>query len=172
MRFEDYPRIAIIGCPGSGKSTLARQIAAKTGHPVIHLDYERFFPGWVELSREECIAKHSQWIQGERWIIDGCYFRGTMEARFATADLVIYLDLPRMLRLFRVIRRLWQPRPDLRPGVRESPAPLKDHLNMYWSILTKDKKKNAPRILALHEKYPDVQFLHLRSRKAVRELIE
>ena len=111
-------------------------------------------------------------MQGERWIIEGINFGGTMEARFAAADLVIYLDLPRALRLFRVIRRQWQPRPDLRPGVRESPAPLRDYLQMFWSILAKDKRKNAPRIYALHEKYPEVLFIRLHTRRAVRAFLE
>ena len=62
MQLSEYSRIAILGCSGSGKSTLARQIAAQTGHAVIHLDYELYFPGWEELPREECIAKHQQWL--------------------------------------------------------------------------------------------------------------
>ncbi|MCL2195826.1 MAG: hypothetical protein FWB76_07755 [Oscillospiraceae bacterium] len=165
MDLSAYNRIAILGGSGSGKSTLARNIAAMTGHPVIYLDYEKFFPGWVELSREEAMEKHAQWLLGERWIIEGGGFYGTMESRYAAADLAIFLDLPRVLRLFRVIRRLRQPRPELRPGVKQSDATLNEHFAALWRILRHCRREH---VLALHEQYPQVKFIRLTTRKAVR----
>jgi len=167
---SNYPRIAIVGCPGSGKSTLARQLAEKTGHPLIHLDYHYWQPGWVPAPRDEFIAKMERWVQGERWIIDGNY-KGTMELRFAAADLAIYLDPPPLLCVWRAVRRHGKPRPDMRPDVIESSVFTKEFIK-FCGHIRRFRKDSTPQILALHEKHPEVQFLHLRSRKAVRELIE
>jgi len=170
MNLSDYPRIAVIGCSGSGKSTLARQIAEKTGHPVIHLDYEFWQPGWVLMPREEFLAKQQEWVQGERWIIDG-FYGGSLELRYAAADLVIYLHLSRWLCLWRVLRRHGRRRPDLRPDVIEGSLFTKDALQFFWSILRK-RRQHLRRISTLREKYPGVEFVRLHSRKAVRGLIK
>jgi len=169
MNLRDYPRIAIIGCPGSGKSTLARQLAEKTGHPLIHLDYEHWGPGFVAMPRDEFIVRQHEWVQGERWIIDGNY-KGTMEIRFAAAELVICLDLPRWLCLWRAVRRHGQQRPDMRPDVVEESIFTKDFakfLGFIWNF----KKDTIPKILALHEKYPDVAFLHVRTDKEAKDIV-
>ncbi|MCL1951561.1 MAG: hypothetical protein FWF60_01910 [Oscillospiraceae bacterium] len=168
MNIADYPRIAILGSPGSGKSTLARQLAKRTGYPLIHLDYHHWQPGWVPMPRPEFIAMQEAWVQGERWIIDGNY-KGTMEIRFAAADLVICLDLPRLLCAWRVIRRHGTQRPDMRPDVVEESIFRKDFaefLGFIWSF----RKDTMPKILALHEKYPDVAFLRIRSAKEAKAL--
>ena len=169
MNIHAYPRIAIIGCPGSGKSTLAREIAAHTGHPLIHLDYHHWQPGWVPMPKDEWRAMQQEWVKGKHWIIEGNY-GGTMEIRFAAADLVIFLDLPRLLCVWRVLRRRGKPRPDMRPGVEESRAPLKEHaafLLFIWSY----RRRKRPNVLALHEKFPNVEFLRVHSRKEVNELV-
>lgn len=41
-------RIMILGQPGAGKSWLARELGARTGLPVIHMDCIHWQPGWVE----------------------------------------------------------------------------------------------------------------------------
>lgn len=66
-------RIWIMGSPGAGKSILARNIAALTGHPVVHLDRVFWDSHWCRLSlaaRQEIVHK----IVGQpRWIVDGTY---------------------------------------------------------------------------------------------------
>ena len=169
---RDYPRIAVIGCPGSGKSTLARQLAEKIGHPLIHLDYHHWQPGWVPTPKDEWRAMQKQWVKGERWIIEGNY-HGTMEIRFAAADLVVCLDLSRWLCLWRVLKRRGTPRPDMRPGVEETGSLFtNDSLQFLWFIVGQYHKKNRPTIKRLREKYPDVAFIRLRTRRAVRAFLE
>jgi len=165
---HSYPRIAVIGCPGSGKSTLARQLAEKTGHPLIHLDYHHWQPGWVPVPKDEFLAMQREWVQGERWIIDGNY-KGSLEIRFAAADLVICLDLPRLLCAWRVIRRHGTQRPDMRPGVIEGSIFTKDFaefLGFVWGF----RKNTTPKILALHEKYPDVAFLRVKTARKAKAI--
>ena len=166
---SSYPRIAVIGCPGSGKSTLARKIAETTGHPLIHLDYEHWQPGFIAMPRPEFIAKQQEWVRGERWIIDGNY-KGTMEIRFAAADLVICLDLPRWLCAWRVIRRHGTQRPDMRPDVVEGSIFTKDFAE-FFGFIWNFRKETMPKILALHEKYPGVEFVRVRSQKEVNDLV-
>ena len=168
MNLQSTPRIAIVGCPGSGKSTLARQIAEKTGHPLIHLDYHYHLPGWVDMPRDAFIARMEQWVQGERWIIDG-HYGGSLELRFAAADLVIFLDLPALLCVWRAIKRQGKERPDLRPDV-EDPSKFTWEFIKFLGFILSFRKKTMPKILALHEKYPGVAFLHVRSDRQAKGL--
>jgi len=169
MNLSDYPRIAVIGCPGAGKSTLARQLAEKTGHPLIHLDYENWGPGWVPVPKDEWRAMQREWVQGGRWIIDGNY-HGTMEIRYAAADLVIFLDLSRWLCLWRVLRRHGHQRPDLRQDVVEGKLFTKDSLQFFWFIIGQYHRKNRPTIRRLHEKYPEVEFLRVKTAREAKAI--
>ena len=100
-------RIAIIGCCGAGKSTLAKALKLKLSLPVIHLDAYYWQPGWVETSTEEWIAKQQLLVKKQSWIIDGNYLK-TMDIRLQAADTIILLDFPRILCLWRVVRRALQ----------------------------------------------------------------
>jgi len=169
MDLSAYNRIAVIGCPGSGKSTLAREIAKATGHPLIHLDYENWQPGWVLTPKEEFIAMQKEWVKGKRWLIDGNY-KGSMEIRFSAADLVLFLDLPRVICMWRVLKRRGKPRPDIKSGVEERSS-LKGRLGFYRFVLLY-RWNNRPRVYELRKKHPKVKFVRLRTRKVVRELLE
>ncbi len=115
-------RVMIIGQPGSGKSTLARLLAARTGLPVYHIDHIHWMPGWIERSREEktrlCAEVHAR----PQWIFEGGH-SATWPERFDRADTVIWVDVPVMLRLWRVfwrtLRSLGRTRPDMPEGCPE-----------------------------------------------------
>lgn len=96
-------RIAILGGGGAGKSTLARRLGAALDLPVIHLDRLVYGPGWSrhppDVVREQLAAR-----LGEAWVVDGTY----PEAGALTlpqADLVVWLDQPTWLRLYRSWRK-------------------------------------------------------------------
>jgi adenylate kinase family enzyme len=115
-------KVMIIGAPGAGKSTLARTLHTITKLPVIHLDLLFWKPGWRETPKAAWIALQQEIIQGEEWIIDGTY-QSTVDVRLGAADVVIFLDMPRFLYLWRVIKRhilYWgRSRPDLAKGCPE-----------------------------------------------------
>ena len=115
-------RVLIIGCPGAGKSTLALRLGQVTGLPVVHLDAHYWKPGWVETPREQWVQKVSDLVTGERWIIDGNCL-GTIDQRLSAADTVVFLEAPRWLCLWRVLRRWRQyagrTRPDMGPQCAE-----------------------------------------------------
>lgn len=115
-------RIAIIGSPGAGKSTLARALAARTGLPLVHLDQLHWRAGWTAPPEPEWQARVRAAAEGERWIIDGNYGT-TLAPRLARAELVLWLDPPTALCLWRVATRIagqWgRVRADMAPGCPE-----------------------------------------------------
>jgi adenylate kinase family enzyme len=55
---------------GAGKSTFSRQLAAKTGLPLIHLDLHAWRPGWVRVPDDELVEIQRTLLAGRRWIVD------------------------------------------------------------------------------------------------------
>jgi adenylate kinase family enzyme len=105
MRRKNPKRIAIIGLPGSGKSTFAIKLGKLLNIPVHHLD-RHMFDGRKKREKAEFLALKESLLKEDAWIIEGCSF-STLEMRFARADAVIYFDLPRMLCIWRVCKRLF-----------------------------------------------------------------
>ncbi len=125
-------RIMIIGGPGSGKSTLARKLGARLALPVYHMDREVFWlPGWIERPRDDQLKQIERIVAQEAWVFDGSNSR-TYHLRAARADLVIWLDPPLPLRLFRVIRRNLRQRGQSRPDMAEG---CMEQLNMLPGFL-------------------------------------
>jgi len=114
-------RIVILGNAGSGKSTLARRLGARLGFPVVHLDVLFWEPDWKEPDNEAFRARVGAAIAGDAWVSDGNYLSRTFDLRLPRADLVIWLDTPRLTCLWRVLVRsaLARPRPDLPAGCEE-----------------------------------------------------
>lgn len=117
-----FRRVLVIGSGGAGKSTLATRIGARTGLPVVHLDQRYWRPGWIATPDDEWRRIVAAEIARDAWVMDGNY-SGTLDARLAACDAVVFLDLPRTLCLARVIGR-WlryagRPRPDMAPGCPE-----------------------------------------------------
>jgi adenylate kinase family enzyme len=102
-------RVLIIGSGGSGKSYLARQMGPRLGLPVIHLDPLFWKPGWVETPEPDWRAIQEQLVRRPRWIIDGNH-ASTLDLRLRAADTVVFLDMPRRLCLWRVVKRSLQHR--------------------------------------------------------------
>jgi adenylate kinase family enzyme len=111
-------RVLVIGSPGSGKSTLATAIARRTRLPLIHLDQHYWRPGWVEPDDETWAGQVRALASGERWVMDGNY-GGTLDLRLPRADIVVWLDLPTRLCLWRIARRALRHRGEVRPDMAE-----------------------------------------------------
>jgi adenylate kinase family enzyme len=115
-------RVVVMGPPGSGKSTLARQLGARHGLPVFHLDQVFWQAGWVETPADIFKAEVERLAALPAWIIEGNY-TATLAPRLAAADTLVFLDVPAPIALMRVIRRLLRNygrvRPDAAPGCPE-----------------------------------------------------
>ncbi len=109
-------RIAIVGSGGSGKSTLAAQLGGVLGLEVVHLDSLFWKPGWVRISAAEQEAIVSELIGRVGWVIDGDHVR-TQPYRFAAADTIVFLDFPRWICLWRMMKRFLQNRGRSRTGM-------------------------------------------------------
>jgi hypothetical protein len=91
-------RVVVIGCAGSGKSTLARQLADQTGLPLVERD------GLGEEGSPGYLSAIAQMATRPRWILDGAPYYAD-ELVYAAADTVVFLDYPKALVLWRVLRR-------------------------------------------------------------------
>ena len=160
----------VIGSGGAGKSVLSRRLSERTGLPVIHLDREYWGPNWQPMTEEQWEARVRELVKRERWIIDG-NFGGTIEIRLAAADTVVFLDLPRLICLWNVIRR-WATyrrggRPDMTPGNAEK-LDLK-FLRWIWGY----PRTRRPGIVAQLEALPPTtQVVRLTSHAAARAWLD
>lgn len=156
-------RVMIVGAPGSGKSTLARQLGEMTGLPVFHMDHIHWKPGWEERARPEKIAMALDVEAQERWIFEGG-LSSTFDTRAARADLILWLDLPIGLRLWRVATRTWRDygktRADLTEGCTEYYDP-----EFYHYILT-TRRRNRARLARLMDE-AGTPYRRFRTRRAV-----
>lgn len=115
-------RIMIFGGPGSGKSTLARQLGTLLDLPVVHMDQVYWLPGWVERPKAQVMQMALAAADGEAWVFDGNHGR-SMGYRAERADMLVFLDMPQMLRTWRVLWRsalsYGRTRPDMGQGCPE-----------------------------------------------------
>jgi adenylate kinase family enzyme len=158
-------KVIVIGPGGAGKSTFATQLGALKGLPVIHLDTWHWKPGWVEPSKADWTNTVALLINREAWIMDGNY-SGSLQTRLEASDVVIFLDLPRRVCLWRVMRRLIRyrntNRPDMAPGCDEH-FDLK-FLGWIWNY----RRSTRPKIVRLLETAgKNKEIVWLRSRAAV-----
>ncbi|MFA9557108.1 topology modulation protein [Evansella sp. AB-rgal1] len=116
-------RIMVMGVSaGVGKSTFARRLGEALQLDVYHLDTLFWKPNWVEAPFEEFRAKQQEIVQNNQWVIDGNY-NSTYDIRSQKADTIIYLELPLVICLYRVMKRRMinsgKTRPDMREGCEE-----------------------------------------------------
>ena len=162
-------RVVVIGSPGSGKSTFSQRLGALLDLPVIHLDAHFWRPGWVEPVRRDWAAQQLDLIQQPGWIMDG-YYGGTLDIRYGAADTVIFLDLPRWVCLWRVLKRRvvyhGRSRPDIAAKCPESiDWPF---IQYVWRYPHAKRPEVLRRLLALPS---SKQIIQLDSSQAVKQLL-
>lgn len=162
-------KIMIIGSGGSGKSTLARGLGEKLKIEVFHLDTLLWKPNWEPVPREKQIEIQNELIQKERWIIDGNY-GGTMDIRFEAADTIIFLDISRVICIYRAIKRYFQykrkSRADMVEGNNE-----RFSWNFYKWIWNYPQDKRPGILKRLAEYSPEKNIIILTSLREVEEFV-
>jgi len=168
-------RINIVGTSGSGKSTVGKRIAEKLNIPYIQLDQLHWKPNWQESTDEELFTKLENALSADDWVLDGNYSK-TQSIKWNRVQMVIYLDLPFHIVLYRIIRR------SLRRGIRKeelwhgNKETVLQHLftrnsMILWAIKTfHQNRKEYPKLFEKPE-YSHIKFLRLRSDKEVEDFV-
>ncbi|MFD1674403.1 DNA topology modulation protein [Alicyclobacillus fodiniaquatilis] len=162
-------KIMIIGSGGSGKSVMARKLGDITKLPVYHLDALFWKPGWVATPNDEWDDMQKELIQRDEWIIDGMYNR-TLDIRLSAADTVIFIDLPRWITTYRVIKRRVQYHGKTRPDLHDGCPEKLDWAFVKW-VWNFPKNRRAI-IMEKIQKHANKNVIILRSLKDIDELIE
>lgn len=167
-------KIAVIGSPGAGKSPFSRRLAEILKIEVFHLDALHWRPGWVETPDAEWEAVQRNLIKRDSWIIDGNY-GGTIGLRVEAADTIIFLDLPRMLCVWRVVKRRFQNRGKTRPDMGEGcPEKLLDpkfplFLKFIWHYPTAQRPNVLAKLAAVKN---EKEIVHLQSTGQVKGFLQ
>ena len=123
-------RFLIYGVTGSGKTTLAEEVAARTGLPWHSVDDLTWQPGWVPVPVEEQRMIIEDICAGQAWILDSAY-SAWVDVPLARASVVVALDYPRWLSLWRLTRRSVARAIDRRPTCG-------DNVETWRQVLSRD----------------------------------
>lgn len=161
-------KVIIIGSGGAGKSTFARRLGEVTGIEVIHLDNVYWSQNWTPMPDDEWAETVAAMVKGDSWIMDG-NFGGTREIRMAACDTIIWLDMPRSLCLYRVLKRFVRyrntSRPDMAKGCNERLD--WDFLKWVWNY-----PNRRPALNDQFNKFPDKRLIILRSDREVERFLD
>jgi len=139
-------KILVIGSGGAGKTTFARKLGENLGIEVVHLDALYWRPGWIETPKNEWAETIDRMLERDAWIMDGNY-SGTLARRLEACDTVVFLDLPRRICLWRVIKRLVMYRNTTRPDMADG---CPEHFNLKFLVwIWNYPKRSRPRIVRL-----------------------
>jgi hypothetical protein len=99
-------RVAVIAsASGNGKTTLAREIARRLGTQAIELDALVHGPNWQETPDDELRATLTPMLRRDSWVCDGTYRHKIGDLVLEHADIIVWLDLPVVVWLPRLLRR-------------------------------------------------------------------
>lgn len=161
-------KVLVIGSCGAGKSTFAKRLHLATGLKLIHLDSFYHLPNWEEPPDDVWLKTVKELVSGDEWIIDGNY-GGSMEMRMNYCDTVIWLDFPRTVCLWRVIKRTLKyykkTRPDMAEGCKERFD--REFLIYVWNF---QKDKN-PSIESRLKKFGKIKIFRLKSNQEIEDFL-
>lgn len=135
MRGDKCMKISIIGYSGSGKSTLAAKLRDLYNIPALFLDTVQFTEGWKERDRQEALRMVQDFMQKKDWIIEGNYTAFAQRERLEQSDWIIFLNFPRIVCLFRALKRYFHFRGRTRESMAEGCEEKFDREFFVWIML-------------------------------------
>lgn len=162
-------RVLVIGPGGAGKTTVAVALAELRGLPLVHLDALYWRTGWQASPADEWERVVDTAIAAPRWVMDGNY-GGTLRKRVQAADTIVFLDLPRIICILRVLRRrlayAGRSRPSMPVGCPERVT--LEFLRWIWTY----RARRRPTVLnLLKEVGAEKRIVVLRSRREVQHYL-
>lgn len=167
-------KIAVIGNAGSGKTTLAFTLHEKLSLPLYHLDQYCWKPGWKKVEFETFKHIHDDLCHKDSWIVEGSYYK-LLAHRAMHADIIIYIDIPTYICLWRVLKRALLHHGQDIPG---NPTDCKQNLFTvrFWEFLQwiwSFNRKHRPEILKVLEEFKSKKPVYiLKSQKEIDEFLK
>jgi adenylate kinase family enzyme len=157
-------RVLVAGTSGSGKTTLAARIAALIDAPHVEIDGLFHGPSWAKRpSFEDDVHAFSA---NPCWVTEWQY--GSVRTHLAgLADLLVWLDLPKLTVMRRIVRRtvvrrlrrqqLWNG--NVEPPLRTILTDREHIVRWAWNT----HNKTATRVEGLLTRRPDLPIVRVRS---------
>lgn len=163
-------RIIVVGANGAGKTWVATRLAGHLGLRLIHNDALALTTDWVQRPRDAVRNARDEQAEGAAWIIEGgpSILCG---AALARAEMVIWLDMSRGLRLRRVLWRtmthIGRQRPEHPPGNRDWPG--RRQFRFVAKVWTSDRvmRESVEAALAGYEG----RVMHLKTPQAASQVL-
>lgn len=170
-------RVSVVGNSGSGKTTLGKALARRLAVPFVELDSIAHQPNWQRLPKPEFVARVSDLIATDGWVVDGNY--GAVQSQvWSRADTVVWFDLPRRTVMRQVITRTVRRgllRQELWNGNRESLANLykmdPEESVIRWAWTKHDTYRTRYAEAAADPSLAHLTFIRITSRADARSLL-
>jgi adenylate kinase family enzyme len=162
-------KVLVIGSGGAGKSTVAKRLGELLKLEVIHLDSLYWSAGWVEMPKAEWQRAVEELLNRKAWIIDGNY-SGTLQMRLEACDTVIFLDMSRLICLWRLLKRAVLYRNESRPDMADG-CPEKLNLEFIRWVWGYPERTRPKFIELLENSAGNKQVIWLRSRTEVERFL-
>lgn len=120
---------------------MARQLADYYKVPVLFLDTVQFLPDWVERDKNEGRSIVWNFMQNESWVIDGNYNKFFQKERLEQANLIIFLNFPRRLCLYRAYKRYLKYKNTTRESMADGCIEKFDKEFLWWILRNGRTKK-------------------------------
>ena len=147
---KNFPdRVHIIGSVGSGKTTLARTLSKQYDIPYFELDnvvWKRHISSDIRRTDDERDTYLNEIISTKKWIVEGAHNHKWVTKSFNNADLIIFLDTPYLVRIYRIIKRY------VRQLLGIEPANYTPSFKLFMKMFRWNKafeKENKPQILSM-----------------------
>ncbi len=163
-------RVCVIGTSGAGKTTVARAIAERRGFTYLDNDAIIWHADWQPAPKDEVYAAKELATRGDDWVTDGNLGHDPDdELLLARCDTLVWLDLPRIVVHWQVIKRSVArviTREPLAHGNRESLRLMlsKDSI-VLWSIQSFERRRKRYGELFARREHP--HLIRLTSRRAI-----
>lgn len=158
-------RIHITGNAGSGKTTLARNLSLILGIEVFGLDKVVWKSGWEMATLAERRKIEEELVSQPQWIIEG-----VSSLVRQTADINVFLDIPRNICYLRCLKRNWRYLFSSRPGLPDKCPEIlivPKLVKIIWQfpslvrpIIVNDQVTNGKTSITLKDNKEVIEFLN------------